>query len=187
MEVLLELTHQDVSDVVLRRVCARRHVTRFVQVRQLRGARETGRHLEDPELLRSVATDDRRRLRPRAHETHLAFEDIEKLRQLVETQRSKHPANPGDACVDAPGDRRMLISIHDHRAKLVEPEGPPLPTDTDLREEDRPPRIELYRDRDERQHRQRDEQADDRTAEIEKSLAGQRRASRSVVRTTSMT
>ena len=50
MEVLLELTHQDMSDVVLRRVGARRHVARFVQVRQLRGARETGRHLEDPEL-----------------------------------------------------------------------------------------------------------------------------------------
>ena len=32
-----------------------------------------------------------------------------------------------------------------------------------------------------------DEQADDRTAQIEKSLAGQRRDSHSVVRTTSMT
>src|SRR6185436_14975987 len=122
----------------------------------------------------------RRRLRPRAHEAHLAFEDIEKLRQLVEAQRSENPANPGDARVAVPGDRRVLVGIYDHRAKLVEPEGPPLPTDTDLREEDRPPRIELYRDRDEHQHRQRDEQANDRTAEIEKSLADHRRDSHSV-------
>src|SRR5262245_45323988 len=152
MEVLLELTHQDMPDVVLRRVGARRRVTRFVQVRQLRGARETGRHLEDPALLRSVATHDRRRLRPRAHEAHLAFEDIEKLRQLVETQRPENPANPGNARVAVPGDRRVLVGIYDHRAKLVEPERPPLPTDADLREEDRPPRIELYRDRDEHQY-----------------------------------
>src|SRR6516165_4921087 len=172
---------------MLRRVGAGRHPARLVQMRQLRGARETGRHLEDPALLRGVATHDRRRLRPRAHEAHLATEDIEELRQLVETPRSKHPANPGDTRVDAPGDRGVLVGIHAHRSKLVELERPPLPTDTDLREEDRPPRIELYRDRNEYQHRQRDEQADDRTAQIEKSLAGQRRDSHSVVRTTSMT
>src|SRR5262249_7829565 len=112
---------------------------------------------------------------------------IEELRQLVETQRSKHPANPGDACVDTPGDRGVLVGIHDHRAKLVEPERPSPPTDTDLREEDRPPRIEFYRDRNEYQHRQRDEETDDRTAQIEKSFAAQRRDSHSVVRTTSMT
>ena len=98
----------------------------------------------------------------RPDEAHLATQDVEDLRELIQRRAAQEPPDPGDAWVV--GDleqpvtglvqRSQLVLVRlgvgDHRPELEDPEVLPVSADSDLTEEDRALRVESDRQRDHR-------------------------------------
>lgn len=62
-------------------------------------------------------------LRSRPNQAHVPFENVEELRQLVDTQLADHLAHPGDAHVTVLGELgTVLLGVLAHTAELVDPE-----------------------------------------------------------------
>src|SRR5213079_1607287 len=86
----------------------------------------------------------------RADEAHVAHENVEKLRQLVETDATQPFADSGDTGVanDRPDRTRSVFSVSPHRSEFVEDEDAPILTDALLAKEHRAPRVDFDRERD---------------------------------------
>src|SRR5579862_9938445 len=61
----------------------------------LHRAGDPGLDLEPEEVLREVALDEVELLRPRPDDGHLATQDVDELRQLVEARSPQQPADAG--------------------------------------------------------------------------------------------
>ena len=108
-----------------------------------------GLDLEPAALARGVVVDLVLDRRPRADDRHLAAQDVDQVRQLVEREAAQQAADAGDARialehVDAGAHRRRA---GDHRAQLPELEGRAAATDAALAVEDRSAALQLDRER----------------------------------------
>src|ERR1044071_4888361 len=90
--------------------------------------------------------DELRALRARAHQRHVAAQDVEELRQLVEGRAAQQPPDPGAAVDALDAARRAALAGAEalgggvgraHRAELVEVEERAVATDAALAEDDR--------------------------------------------------
>src|SRR5918998_4122634 len=110
----------------------------------LRPSREPRLHLEPAPLVRGVALDLVRKRRPRPDEAHVAAQDVEQLRQLVDRQTAKYAADAryaGVALVHCPT-RPARFGADDHRPELEELELAAATTDAPLAIQDRPAVLE---------------------------------------------
>ena len=154
---------------------------RLVSSAYLPEARHARLDREAPVPVPLVVIDFVRDGRPRAHERHVAREDVVELRQLIDAPSAEEPPHRRDPLVvlelvqRAPGavgslglagdqpDDVVLVGfgagVGAHRAELVQREPPHAGAHTALAEQDRSARVEFdrERDRDERRHEQ-DEQ-----------------------------
>src|SRR5438128_8728669 len=98
-----------------------------------------------PHLVTQVVVGDHRRerrdvfrhLRPWADEAHVAAQDVDELRDLVEAIAPEHGAQPRDAAAVVAQDGVRLARVEDaHGAELDETEEPAVKADTLLDEED---------------------------------------------------
>ena len=117
------------------------------------------------------------RERPRADQAHLPVHDVDDLRHLVEREPAQHAADPRHAWIVADLEqgagglvRRLepclvVSGVGDHGAELEHPELALTDPDPAVDVEDRPARVELDRQRDQKPERQPDDEqrrADDR-------------------------
>ena len=78
-----------------------------------------------------VLLDEVRPLRPRADQAHVPAQDVEQLRQLVQTCASQEPADLRHARVIPAGQNRAhsFFRVLDHRSELVQGEESAILTD----------------------------------------------------------
>jgi hypothetical protein len=93
--------------------------------------------------------------RPWADKAHIAFEDIDALRQLIQRKPTKDPARPSDAgimivAVDA---APRMLRIHCHGPKLVEGKHFLVQPDTLLTKERAPFGIQTNQEHDQKEKR----------------------------------
>ena len=124
----------------------------------------------------SVSVRLRHHQRARADEAHVAEQHIEQLRRLVEREAADHPADAGDpVVVRVLDDGAVVAHLHGggglHGAELVELEETPAAPRATLREQHRPARIELDRERDQREQWREREQQHRRADDVERALA----------------
>src|SRR5438067_245909 len=109
-----------------------------------------------PALYEVVLVDDER---ARADQAHLALEDVDQLRQLVEGSLAEETPDARDARVVGDlEEARLLVEVGelvleglgvvDHRAELDDLEPSPIAADARLPEEDPATRVELHSERD---------------------------------------
>src|SRR6266542_4334157 len=125
-------------------------------------ARETGSHavprvvagnrLERHEVAVPAELDLRGQECPRAHEAHVALEDVPELGQLVQGRRPEKASHPRHPCVAM---SRLTwpelgVRVRHHGAEFQAREAPPAPAHTLLRVEDRPTVLEFDGGGDER-------------------------------------
>ena len=103
------------------------------------------------------STDVGRCERARADGTHLATQDVQELRQFVESGRAKDLADARD-------------TVTPHGAELEHVERPPGPADPLLAKENRPAIFQQNRSRDRRHHRRKRDQSAGGADDIEQSL-----------------
>src|SRR3954447_1465962 len=122
-----------------------------------------------------------RRHRPRAHQAHVALQDVPELRQLVDARAPEEAADARDArIVLEQQPRRVLteraqllhevVRVLDHRPELVEPELAARATHAHLREEDRAARVEPDRHGRERHERQREQEGRRSDRDVHRAL-----------------
>src|SRR5262249_48704974 len=105
--------------------------------------------------------DEDRALWPRPNQTHLAVNDVNQLRQLINPQFANPPAHAGHARILFAGPNRAVrFGVHAHRTKLDDPKRSIVYPDSLLPVEDRPAGIELDR-QSRQQHQRRSQQPDD--------------------------
>ena len=80
-------------------------------------------HLMAPRLLRGVAPQVLHQKRPRPHQAHISFEDVEQLRQLIEAGGPQEAAEGGQARHVGEEIAGAITGIR-HGAELEQPEGP---------------------------------------------------------------
>ncbi len=87
--------------------------------------------------VRSVSRQQLGHARPRPHQTHLAAEHVDQLRQLVDLEATKPPTQLRDPRVVAPGEiAHFPTGPRGHGAKLQQPEGNPMASQANLPEKD---------------------------------------------------
>ena len=113
-------------------------------------------------------------LRSRADEGHLAGEDIEELRELVDGGFSDEAADAGDARVawDGPALLFVRFGLLHHGAELIHHERLVMKADTLLLEDDRTRRGELDEDRDDEHDRAEEDDADEGADDVDGALRG---------------
>ena len=112
--------------------------------------------------------------RARADEGHLAGEDVEELRELVDGGFPDEAADAGDTWVAWDGPALLFVGfglLH-HGAELVHHERLVVKADTLLLEDDRARRGELDEDRDDEHDRAEEGDADEGTEDIDGALRG---------------
>ena len=119
--------------------------------------------------------------RPRADQGHVALEDVEQLRRLVEREAADEAADARDAIVvRALDDRAVLADEHGrvdlHRTELVELEEAPAAPGALLGEEDGALGVQPDRDRDRDQQRRQQQQRDRRADDVQPALGRAREA-----------
>ena len=83
-------------------------------------------------------------LRPRPDQTHCPFQNIEKLRQLIQACFSQQSSNPGNSGITARCRRIMKNrSIDEHGSKFIDRKGHPVFTDSCLLKQNRPLGVQL--------------------------------------------
>src|SRR5437762_2500379 len=163
LELQTELLRSNPLHVYLLRLLVPSENLSLVANPQCRPVRDARAHREDRFLLLGEERDVLRHLGPRAHDAHLARQDVDELRQFVEVEAPYDPAHPRDARVVVRGGDHAapLLSVDDHGAELIRPERSVVPTDADGPEEYWPVRVELDPGReDEEERRQHDERQD---------------------------
>ena len=113
-------------------------------------------------------------LRTRADEGHLAGEDVEELRELVDGGFPDEAADAGDARVARDGPALLFVGfglLH-HGAELIHHERLVMKADTLLLEDDRARRGELDEGRDDEHDRAEEDDADEGTADVDGTLRG---------------
>jgi len=114
-----------------------------------------------------------------AHDAHLAAEDVDELRELVQAGLAEESAQRGHPGVvlhleqDAAGGlvlplqlAELLLGVDDHRPELEDPEQPAAMAAAELAEEDRARRIQADQDRDHDHHGGQQQEADEGPAEV---------------------
>ena len=92
---------------------------------------------------------------PGADDAHVARQDVENLRQLVDAGPADEASYPGDAII-VPFGRAMpctIGTVDPHAAKLLDTEHLIAPSDPGLREQDRAWRVALDQQRDDDEQR----------------------------------
>src|SRR5262245_26847051 len=90
--------------------------------------------------------DEDRALWPRPNQTHLAVNDVNQLRQLINPQFADPPAHVGHARIRFAGPNRAVrFGVHAHRTKLDDLKSGVVDSDSLLPVEDWPAGIELDR------------------------------------------
>jgi len=113
-------------------------------------------------------------LGPRADERHLAAQDVEKLRQLVDARAAQDAAHGRDARVVLHGELRAVrLRVHDHGAELDEGETLAVARIALLAKEHRPAVVRLDGDGRGEHERAGHEDADEREHDIHQPLDGQ--------------
>lgn len=113
-------------------------------------------------------------LRARADEGHLASEDVEELRELVDGSFPDEAADAGDARVAWDGPALLFVGfglLH-HGAELVHHERLVMKADALLLEDDRARRGELDEGRDDEHDRAEEDDADEGAADVDGALRG---------------
>ena len=113
------------------------------------------------------------RQRPRADEAHVAAQDVQELRQLVEAELARITpptrVTRGSLRILKTGPRRLvellerrlaLLGVGHHRAELEEAEAPAAESDALLHEEHRAARVELDDEGEQQADRRRQHQGD---------------------------
>lgn len=113
-------------------------------------------------------------LRARADEGHLAGEDVEELRELVDGGFPDEAADAGDARVawDGPALLFVRFGLLHHGAELVHHKRLVVKADALLLEDDRARRSELNEGRDDEHDRAEEDDADESTADVDSTLRG---------------
>ena len=113
-------------------------------------------------------------LRARPDEGHLAGEDVEELRKLVDGGFPDEAADAGDARVawDGPALLFVCFGLLHHGAELIHHKRLVMKTDTLLLEDDRARRGELDEGRDDEHDRAEEDDADEGTADVDGALCG---------------
>jgi predicted dehydrogenase len=169
--------------------------TGIVVLVDLREPREAGAHAVAEPVLRDVFPqpgDDAGPLGARANDVHVAAQDVPELRQLVETELAHHPSERRHAgivllCPDRP---REPFGIHPHRAELEDGEDlatqvlvptfaerqrlapAPIEADACLRVDHRAAGGHADGDRDEKEERREQQEAQPRDRDIERATDG---------------
>lgn len=113
-------------------------------------------------------------LRARADEGHLAGEDVEELRELVDGGFPDEAADAGDTRVAWDGPALLFVGfglLH-HGAELIHHERLVMKADALLLEDDRARRGELDEGRDDEHDRAEEEDADEGAADVDGALRG---------------
>ena len=113
-------------------------------------------------------------LRARADEGHLAGEDVEELRELVDRGFPNEAADTGDTRVawDGPALLFVRFGLLHHGAELIHHERLVMKADALLLEDDRARRGELDESRNDEHDRTEEEDADEGTADVDGALRG---------------
>ena len=113
-------------------------------------------------------------LRARADEGHLAGEDVEELRELVDGGFPNEAADTGDTRVAWDGPALLFVGfgLFHHGAELVHHERLVMKADALLLEDDRARRGELDEGRDDEHDRAEEDDADEGTADVDGALRG---------------
>src|SRR6266851_5282703 len=108
----------------------------------------------------------------RADQIHVATDDIDELRQLIESKSAQPRSDPGDAVeiVLSPFRDRVLNRLHG--SEFDEMEGSRSPSQPCLAEQDWTTGIQFDGQRNEGQERCKHQQSDQRNAEAQRSLRG---------------
>ena len=133
-------------------------------------------------MLGTVALDQLDLLRARADDAHVAAQDVDELRQLVEAEAAQQPPHPGDARIGPQLEHRLVQLLEQHQSasacsasativrSLYMRKGTPRLPGAQLGEEHRAPAVELDRQRDEREQRGEDDQGARRDDHVEDAL-----------------
>src|SRR5882672_3399343 len=112
--------------------------------------------------------DELRALRARPYQTHLAPQDVEKLRGLIDAKLADDPPDSRHARVVLAGpDRAVSFGVGSHRAELEDPEPTPMQPDALLRIDDRPRRFDPDGDRRQDHERSRERYPDQGGGDVE--------------------
>ena len=113
-------------------------------------------------------------LRARADEGHLAGEDVEELRELVDGGFPDEAADAGDARVawDGPALLFVRFGLLHHGAELIHHERLVVKADALLLEDDRARRSELDEGRDDEHDRTEEDDTDESAADVDGALCG---------------
>jgi hypothetical protein len=116
------------------------------------GAGQAGTHAQELVVFRSVVGRyDARVLRPRPHDRHVATQNVDQLRQLIQLDPSQEAPEAKHARVSGRGDDAPAIAVRldMHRAQLVHREHLAVASGQACTEENRPFAAESDADRDE--------------------------------------
>src|SRR5580693_1990821 len=121
----------------------------LVSTTDLPYARQPRTYRQSAPLPRLVLRDLRRNGGPRTYEAHLAAQDVDELRQLVDAELSDESTDRRNARIALDLEDRTsllifghelgleLLGVHDHRSELEHVKRPSVPADTLLLEQDR--------------------------------------------------
>jgi len=124
--------------------------------------------LEDHLAVVRVAAGEGRRLRSRPDQRHVAAQDVQQLRQLVEAAGPQELAGPGDAQVVGRSHLRTA-GARSHGAELVDDERHPALSEPHLPEQHRPGAAAAHGERHQREHRQQQQQRGQRDDHVERA------------------
>ena len=115
--------------------------------------------------------DELRPFGARPDDGHVAAENVQQLRKLVQVRPPQQPADTRRARVAGTGPDRTAAALRvgAHRPELVDREQPPALADPGLPEHDRPPR-RRNEQRNDDQHRREDDQGERGKGEVERTL-----------------
>src|SRR5215211_301698 len=150
-------------------ICGIENLT-LARKRQLRQTRDTGTHAEgDGELLR-VQLDKGWILGPRPDKAHLAFEDVDELRDLVELRPRQDASDAREPGVVRSREHRAPGSVV-HLAELQHGELDTMTACSPAAIQHGPPAVELDRKSDDNDERHQHDEQDRRQHEIERALS----------------
>ena len=128
-------------------------------------------HVQDVQLLRRVHIDVFPYLGARSHETHVADEDVDQLRQFVELVFAYEVPRPCNTrVVSAYRNQSLPVCSHTHRAELVQPEIPIVASHPCLPVKDGACGVEFYPDGKQQKQRTQHKQAATACHHIEKTF-----------------
>jgi len=115
------LVWQDLANIRLLRVLKVAQQSGLISVLERSQICDAGPYLENDFVVWLEAVNIFRDLRPGTHDTHVPFEHVDQLRQLINLEFSKNRAYPGYPGIASRGERSTPLGcVRNHGAKFID-------------------------------------------------------------------